>query len=163
MSSVSPVRPSARRRLAIPVLVAAVLATTACSVPVSVPAPESAADPACSTVMLALPQEIDSLGKRVTTSQSTGAWGDPAAVVLSCGTPERGPSSDPCTTVDGVDWTAKENEDGGSWTLTAYGRVPRIEVTIDTSKVSSAAVAAALSPAVSLSPASKHCSAPAAG
>jgi hypothetical protein len=143
--------------------VLALLGTSACAAPVSVEAPVSAADAACSPVMLALPQEIDSLGKRVTTSQSTAAWGDPAAVVLSCGTPERGPSSDPCTTVGDVDWTAKQDEGEERWTLTAYGRVPRIEVSIDTSRVSSAAVAAALSPAVALSPAQKYCAAPAAG
>lgn len=137
--------------------VALALSTAACTPPVSVEAPVSAADAACSPVMLALPEQIDTLVKRVTTSQSTAAWGEPAAVVFACGTAERGPSSDPCTTVDGVDWVAHQNEAENSWTLSAYGRVPRVEVTLDASKISSATVAASLSPAVSELPATKQC------
>jgi len=109
--------------------------------------------------MLALPSAIDGQDKRVTTSQSTAAWGDPASVVLACGVPNRGPSNDPCTTVGGVDWVAHQNKEADSWTLSAYGRVPRIEVTLDTSRVSSATVATALTDAAKLAPASKRCTA----
>jgi hypothetical protein len=108
--------------------------------------------------MLALPHELDGMKKRTTTSQATAAWGDPARVILRCGTAKPGPTSDPCTTVDGVDWVSTE-EKGDRWRLTAYGRVPGIEVSLDNKKVSSSNVAEGLSDAVKLSPATKKCKA----
>lgn len=122
------------------------------------PAP-SAADAACSDVMLSLPLEIDGQPKRTTTSQSTAAWGDPAVIVLRCGTEDPGPTNDPCTTVGGVDWVAHENDTKDSWTLTAYGRVPGLQVTIDSSQVTSANVASALTEALKPMHVTKHCTA----
>lgn len=128
-----------------------------CTAPVTVEPAPSAADAACSEVMLTLPQAIDGKERHKTTSQSTAAWGDPAAIVFRCGTQDPGPTSDPCTTVDGVDWVAHENEAKNSWTLTAYGRVPGLQVTLDDSQVTSAAVATALTEAARKSPATKRC------
>lgn len=132
-----------------------------CTPPVKVDPAPSAAAAACSEVMLSLPQEIDGLAKTTTTSQSTAAWGNPAAIVLRCGTPDPGPTSDPCTTVEDVDWTAREIQGSESWTLTAYGRVPGLEVTLDTSKVTSASVATALTESARRAEPHKRCQAPA--
>ena len=145
------------RAAAVVAVTGAALLMSACSPAVSVPAPPSAADPACSAIMLSLPQEIDGQAKRVTTSQSTAAWGEPASIVLECGAAETGPSSDPCTTLDGVDWVAHENEAKDSWTLSAYGRAPHLSVTIDTSTVTSAAVATALTESAKRATVSKRC------
>ncbi|MGO1320535.1 MAG: DUF3515 family protein [Galactobacter sp.] len=119
------------------------------------PAP-SATDPGCAQVMLDLPRELDGLEKRTTTSQATAAWGDPARVIVRCGTDDRGPTSDPCTTVGDVDWISTE-ESETRWRLTAYGRVPGIEVSLDTKHVSSSNVAEALTEAVKNVPAQKTC------
>lgn len=130
-----------------------------CSAPVKVDPAPSAASAACSEVMLSLPEEIDGQEKRTTTSQSTASWGTPTSIVLRCGTPDPGPTSDPCTTVEEVDWIASENQPKDSWTLTAYGRVPGIEVTLDTSKVTSASVATALTESVQRAQPTKRCQA----
>ncbi len=119
------------------------------------PAP-SATDPGCAQVMLDLPKELDGLEKRTTPSQATAAWGAPARIILRCGTKDRGPTSDPCTTVGEVDWVSTE-ESETKWRMTAYGRVPGIEVNLDTEHVSSSNVAEALAEAVKNVPAEKKC------
>lgn len=148
---------SPRRRLILLALPLVVAPLAGCGhAEVVEPAP-SASDARCSEVMLGLPTDIDGQPKRTTTSQSTAAWGDPAAVVLRCGTEDPGPTNDPCTTVGGVDWVAHQNKGKDSWTLTAYGRVPGVQVTLDTSRVSSATVAGSLKDAMQTIKATKHC------
>jgi hypothetical protein len=127
-----------------------------CTAPETVEPAPSATDSTCAEVMLDLPKELDGLDKRTTTSQATAAWGDPARIILRCGTEDRGPTSDPCTTVGDVDWVSTE-ESGTTWRMTAYGRAPGIEVSLDTKHVSSSNVAEGLAEAVKNSPATKKC------
>ncbi|WP_322786070.1 DUF3515 family protein [Intrasporangium oryzae] len=58
-------------------------------------------------------------------SASAAAWGDPA-IIARCGLDALGPTTDPCVTVDGVDWVVRELSDGTA--ATTYGRDPAIEV-----------------------------------
>lgn len=149
-----------RRRIAVFGLCLALpLSISACTPAETVKAAPQATDPDCADVMLDLPKQLDGLDKRTTTSQATAAWGEPASIILRCGTKDIGATSDPCTTVDGVDWISTEREDD-RWTLTAYGRTPGIQVNLDTKKVSSSNVAQGLSEAVKDLEPSKKCQDP---
>ncbi|GAB2736290.1 DUF3515 family protein [Sinomonas soli] len=173
-------------RYGVPVaLLGLVAALAGCSAPVSVQPAADAADPACAPLMLALPDTIGDAKLRTTTSQATAAWGDPAAVVLRCGVPSPGPTTDRCVSVNGVDWVIRQDSaasagtpspaasagapspaasgsapgpgDGGTYTLTTFGRQPATELLLDTARASSATVLASLSPAVAKIPATRHC------
>jgi hypothetical protein len=179
---------SARRharaaRYGIPAALVGLVAVLAgCSAPVSVQPAADAANPACAPLMLALPDTIGDARLRTTTSQATAAWGDPAAVVLRCGVPSPGPTTDRCVSVNGVDWVIRQDSpatpgaaaggsssssaaaggaagagDGGTYTLTTFGREPATELLLDASRASSATVLASLSPAVAKIPATRHC------
>ena len=107
--------PRSRRRAAVLVRAAALTSAlvlgaslSACSAAVSVdPAPD-ATDPACAPEMIAMPDTLGDAALRTTTSQATAAWGDPSAVILRCGVPAPGPTTDRCVTVNGVDWVIKD-------------------------------------------------------
>jgi hypothetical protein len=129
-----------------------------CAAAVEVAPAEGAADPACADVMAAVHQGLDELGdraRRVTTSQSTAAWGDPP-VVLRCGVTSPAPTTDPCVTVDGVDWVLEET--GGTLTYTTYGRQPAVEVVLPTTDPAGTdVVLGELGPAVSALPQFRQC------
>lgn len=55
-----------------------------------------------------MPDTLGDAALRTTTSQATAAWGDPSAVILRCGVPTPGPTTDRCVTVNGVDWVIKD-------------------------------------------------------
>ncbi|GAB2835701.1 DUF3515 family protein [Microbacterium insulae] len=135
-------RPS-RVASAVLVLVAAV-GVTGCSTTVSMdPAPD-ANDPACAEVTSRLPGSLAGEPRRWTDAQATGAWGDPAAVLLTCGVEPIGPTTLPCQTVNGVDWVIDESE-APRYRVTSFGRVPAVEVYLDNDVVSSADVLDSLS------------------
>ena len=98
------------------------------------PAPD-AANPDCATIMVALPSELADQQQRETDSQATAAWGEPSKIILRCGVPVPGPTTDQCATVNGIDWILREDE--STWTATTYGREPAVEVLFDPNEVSS--------------------------
>lgn len=114
------------------------------------PAP-LANDPACADVIVRLPDQVDGQDRRWTDAQSTGAWGDPTAVILTCGIEPPGPTTLPCQSVDGVDWIIDDAE-APRYRVTTYGRTPAVELYLDNEVVSSAAVLESLSNIVSLLP-----------
>lgn len=127
---------------------------TACSAPagtVSVEPAENASDPACASVVLNLPKELSTVDetfpKRVTSSQATGAWGSPAAVVMRCGVPEPAPSTDTCLPTGDVDWI-NVRTDGDAYTFVTYGRTPAVEVTVDSTRLTGINALDAISPAL---------------
>jgi hypothetical protein len=142
---------------------AAASALTGCASTVHLdPAPQ-ANDPACAEVTVRLPGELDDQPRRWTDAQATGAWGDPAAVLLSCGLEPTGPTTLPCQSVNGVDWVI-DDADAPRYRVTSFGREPAVELYIDTEVVSSADVLDALSGIVGLLPADGSvCTEPAAG
>ena len=71
---------------------------TGCTSTVSLePAPD-ANDPACAEVTVRLPDDLAGQSRRWTDAQATGAWGEPAAVLLTCGVEPPGPTTLPCQT-----------------------------------------------------------------
>lgn len=132
------------------------------------PAPD-ATNPTCAKAMVAMPKTLSGFDQRETTAQATTAWGDPAAVVLKCGVElPTAPVSDPCQSVNGVDWILKpadeeqaqaaEQTATGTWYAETFGREPAIQVTFEADRVSSSTVLAELSSAVEQLPQSKQCS-----
>lgn len=112
------------------------LSLTGCagaSVPME-PAPTAQAVE-CAYVTVALPDEVDGLPKRQTNAQATGAWGNPARILLRCGMPTPPPSSQGCLNVNGVDWL-RDDSDAPTYRFTTYGREPAVEVTVDASEES---------------------------
>ncbi|MCW3494247.1 DUF3515 domain-containing protein [Microbacterium sp. SSM24] len=132
-------------------LVAAIV-VTGCSSTVSLHAAPDANDPACAEVTALLPGNLAGESRRWTDAQATGAWGEPAAVLFTCGVEPIGPTTLPCQTVNGVDWVIDESK-APQYRVTSYGRVPAVEVYLDNDVVSSADVLDGLSLLVSRLPA----------
>lgn len=136
--------------LTAPVLLAAAL-LTGCTSTVSLEAAEDANSPACADLTVRLPDSVDGQARRWTDAQATGAWGDPASVIITCGVPELGPTTLPCQSVNGVDWVIDESE-APRYRVTTFDRTPAVEVYLDNEAVSSAQVLDRLSQIVSVLP-----------
>lgn len=142
----------ARRLLASVLALAVAAALAGCAGTVSMQPAGESNDPACADVSVALPGTLDGQARRWTDAQATAAWGDPAAVLFTCGLEPLGPTTLPCQTVNGVDWVIDET-DAPKYRVTSYGRVPAVEVYLDNDIVASAEVLDALSIVVSRLPA----------
>ncbi|OUM39635.1 DUF3515 family protein [Arthrobacter sedimenti] len=118
-----------------------------CASAVDVDPAGDAANARCADVMIALPPTVADNDQRETNSQATSAWGDPSKVVLRCGVTVPGPTTDPCVTVNDVDWVVREGDP--AWTATTYGRDPAVEVLFDPDEVASSTVLVELGDAVS--------------
>ena len=114
-----------------------------CASTVAMDAAADANDPRCADVSVRLPDNVAGQDRRWTDAQSTGAWGDPAAVLLTCGVTPPGPTEDQCITIGGVDWVVDETE-APRYRITTYGRTPAVEVYVDNEVVSSNDVLARL-------------------
>lgn len=149
-----------RPRLTLAAGALATLVTLAgCASAVPVEAAPEAADPLCAEVMVSLRSgSLDELAdrpRRDTTAQSTAAWGDPP-VLLRCGVPTPGPTTDACVRVDGVDWVLDDS--GERPVFTTYGRVPAVEVSFPPEDTSgSEAVLVQLGPLVEQLPQVREC------
>ncbi|MDQ2661826.1 MAG: DUF3515 domain-containing protein [Actinomycetota bacterium] len=115
-----------------------------------------ASDPDCAAVVVRLPDTVAGLTERETNAQGTGAWGQPASVLLRCGVEPPGPTTDRCVSVDGVDWIIDES-DAPNYRFTTYGRTPAVEVLVDNDAVSGSTAITDLSSAVSAIPAEGGC------
>ncbi|MBD8729518.1 DUF3515 family protein [Frigoribacterium sp. CFBP 13707] len=121
--------------------------------------PMSSADEAnavgCAQVTVHLPETIaETEVRRETDAQATGAWGEPASVLLRCGVTEPGPTDLPCYTIQGVDWIVDSpQDDPDTAILTTYGRSPAVEVVFDTTTLTGASVMGDLADAVGYLPA----------
>jgi hypothetical protein len=141
-----PALPRAPKTLVAAVALLAGLSGCAAGV-VDVDPADDAANARCADVMLALPPLVAENEQRDTNSQATSAWGDPSKVVLRCGVVVPGPTTDPCVTVNDVDWVVREGDP--AWTATTYGRDPAVEVLFDPEVVASSTVLVELGDAVS--------------
>lgn len=127
-----------RTRKILALLTAAVAGATllaGCSSTVSMDAADGANDPLCAAVSVRLPGTVAGEERRWTDAQATGAWGDPAAVLLTCGLEPPGPTEARCITVGGVDWIVDESE-APRYRVTTYGRTPAVQVYLDNEVVS---------------------------
>ncbi|WP_127793717.1 DUF3515 family protein [Agromyces sp. LHK192] len=149
-------RRSARAYAILLPAVAATVALAGCASTVSLEHAEDAAAVECADVVVRLPDVVAEQAERQTDAQGTGAWGDPAAVLLRCGVPTPGPTEDRCVTVDGVDWVIDES-DAPRYRFTTYGRTPAVEVVVDNEIVSGTTAITDLANAVSVIPADGAC------
>jgi uncharacterized protein DUF3515 len=114
--------------------------------------------PACADVVDRAPQKVLDLERSTPQAVGVAAWGTPP-IVLQCGIDvDDRPTSDPCVSVDGVDWIL-DNPDAEDQpaTLVTYGRDPAVRVTVPGDRQQALGALAELAPAVSPLPASKKC------
>lgn len=138
-----PARPNPRKATKVTLASASILAAlalTSCASPVQVDAAPDAANAKCAPTMIALPEKINEEQLRETTSQATAAWGDPSSIIVRCGVNPPPPTTDPCASVNGVDWLINQIEGTNNWRATTYGREPALEVVFNLDKVSSSTV-----------------------
>jgi hypothetical protein len=111
------------------------LTLAGCGGAAEVQAAPDAGDTACTALLERLPDTV--LDRTRTDLAVTGAatWGDPA-IVLRCGVPAPGPSSN-CLEANGVDWIYSETKD--VFRFVTHDRIPAVEVTVPTSVDRSAA------------------------
>lgn len=146
-----------RRILAIAFAASLGLSLTGCSTTVSMQPADAANDPMCADVSVRLPGSLAGESRRWTDAQATGAWGEPAAVLLTCGVTPPGPTEARCITIGGVDWIVDESQ-APRYLITTYGRTPAVEVFIDNEVVSSNDVLDRIGPIVSGAiPAERSC------
>ncbi len=133
-----------RPSLALGTLLCASLALTACSSTVSLTPPPDAANPHCADVTVRLPASLAGQDRRWTDAQSTGAWGNPSVIIVSCGVTVPGPTTLPCQEFDSVDWIVDDTE-APNYRITSFGTDPALEVYLNSDVVASADVLTAMS------------------
>jgi hypothetical protein len=90
------------------------------------PGPDGASA-ACTSLLDRLPGTVLDRSRSELNVAGAAAWGDPR-VVLRCGVPPTGPTSNPCIEADDVDWTLAES--GDTLRFTTFGRNPAVEVSV---------------------------------
>lgn len=119
-------------------------------VPVS--AAPLAAEPACQQAVEAFPEVVAGRVAQPVSEEaesSAAAWGNPA-IVARCGVVPPGPTTDPCLTVNEVDWVVQELDDGVA--LVTYGRTPALEILVPASYPQSADLVAGFAEAADALP-----------
>ncbi|WP_341954236.1 DUF3515 family protein [Salinibacterium sp. TMP30] len=104
-----------------------------CAATVPLEPADDAANPTCAEVIVRLPDTVAGLDLRETNAQGTGAWGEPANVLLRCGVAVPEPTAAlACVTAptDGIDWL-RDDSDAPNYVFTTYGRDPAVQVIID--------------------------------
>ncbi|TKJ98491.1 DUF3515 domain-containing protein [Plantibacter flavus] len=144
--------------LATALAAAATLALAGCAPAVTLEPAADANNPQCAEVTVRLPDVVAELPERGTDAQATGAWGDPATVLLHCGVAIPGPTTQQCQSVNGVDWII-DDADAPNYRFTTFGRAPAVEIVLDGDAVASSTVLADLAPAVSVLPVTGKCTA----
>lgn len=146
-----------RLRLTIAALVlGSTAALTGCAADVPMEPAVDANNPACADVTVRLPDTVASLKQRTTNAQATGAWGNPAEVLLRCGIEPSGPTEDSCINVNGVDWIVDESR-APMYRFEAYGRSPGIEVIVNGDRVSGTDAVIDLGAVVKVLPQTRQC------
>lgn len=139
-----------------PVALLSVLVLSGCGAIVPMTSAKEANDPACASVTVRLPATVADQEKRETNAQATGAWGTPASVLLHCGVAVPGPSTLPCVEVNGIDWIEDDSEKP-LYRYTTFGRVPAVEVVVDSEKVSGTTTLVDLAGTLAEIPATTRC------
>jgi len=132
----------------------ALLAGCASAVPMT-PA-KDATNVSCADVIVHLPATVADQTSRETNAQATGAWGNPAAVLLRCGVTVPAPTTLPCLNINGIDWI-EDDADAPTYRYTTYGRDPAIEIVIDSEVVSGSTALVDVANAVGYVPATGAC------
>lgn len=145
-----------RRVVTVIVSVTAAFALSGCTQAVPMKPAEDANNPECANVIVRLPDAVAELDRRETNAQSTGAWGNPAAVLLACGVEVPGPSTLPCVSINDIDWL-EDGSEAPMYRFTTYGRTPAVQVVVDSEKVSATTVLVDLESAVGVLPVTGQC------
>ncbi len=140
-----------------PVIVLSTLLLAGCGAIVPMTPAKEANAAACATVTVRLPSVVANQGKRETNAQATGAWGTPASILLHCGVAVPGPTTLPCVEINGIDWV-EDDAEKPLYRYTTFGRVPAVEVVVDSDKVSGTTTLVDLAGSLSQIPATNHCS-----
>jgi uncharacterized protein YceK len=140
----------------IALLAISALLLSGCASTVNLAPAADANNPACAEVTVRLPSDIEGMAKRVTGAQATGAWGDPAHILLRCGLPAVYASKLQCVTASGVDWLVDDSK-APSFRFITFGRKPAAEVIVDSRVASGATILDSLAPAISYLPSSRTC------
>lgn len=148
-----------RSLLTLVCVVGASAALAGCSPTVALNPAENANAPECAEVTVRLPDVIEDLALRTTDAQATAAWGEPTAVILTCGVEPPRPTTLQCVTIGAVDWIV-DDSDLPNLRLTTYGRQPAAQAYVDTSRLSADAALGALASAVQKLPKTGACTAP---
>ncbi|MEW2259758.1 DUF3515 family protein [Streptomyces sp. NPDC047869] len=120
------------------------------------PKPPHAASRPCTQLAARYPDRIGSLHRDPAATPGTAAWGG-GALTARCGldAPER--TSDPCATIEKVDWVWQVHTgDATHQTLISYGRDPALEVRIDKTKVAPDTALMSLTPLAARLPPDGH-------
>jgi hypothetical protein len=149
-------RNRATRLLVGAILGASIFALAGCAGIVPMQPAVDANNPACAPVIVRLPESVAEQKKRETNAQATGAWGEPATILLHCGVEIPGPSTLPCVEVNGIDWIEDDSQKP-TYRYTTFGRTPAIEVVLDSEKVSGTTTLVDLAGAVEKIPATNKC------
>lgn len=114
------------------VAVAAAVALSGCAPTIALPTAPNAGDPRCAdlTVSMRTVPVLGGFDRVWTDAQSTAAWGDPTAIIMSCGVDPVAASTFPCETVGGLDWVI-DNSDPDYYRMTTFGRDPAVQLFID--------------------------------
>ncbi|MGA1835300.1 DUF3515 family protein [Herbiconiux sp. 11R-BC] len=134
----------------------AAIALSGCSGAVALDPAADATNPSCADVIVRLPDTVGDQPKRETDAQATGAWGDPASILLHCGVASPGPTTLPCDNVNGIDWI-RDDSDAPLYRFTTFGRTPAVEVVLDSGAVSSSSTLVDLATAVGSIPQTGQC------
>lgn len=148
-------RRTMRAGLAVLLSCAAVL-LAGCAAAVPMQPADDAVNPGCASVIVHLPTTVADQPERETNAQATGAWGDPTAVLLTCGVTVPGPTTLPCLNINGIDWIEDDSQ-APKYRYTTYGRDPATEVYIDSKLVSGSTTLVDLADAVANVPADTQC------
>lgn len=132
------------------------LTLTGCAGQVPMKPAADSNNPECANVTVRLPDTVADLPQRETNAQATGAWGTPAAVLLTCGVEVPGPTTLPCVSINDVDWIEDDSQ-APLYRYTTYGRTPAVEVVIDSEAVSGTTTLVDVGPAVSVLPVTSKC------
>lgn len=119
-------------------------------------AAEDAENVGCADVAVRLPDEVADQARRDTTAQATGAWGNPASVLLWCGEQAPGPTTAACVSVNGIDWIVDET-DAPRYRFTTFGREPTVSVVVDNEVVSGSTVLTDLSASIGVTEQVREC------
>lgn len=149
-------RSAPRRSASIASMLVGSLLLVGCAAAVPMTPARDATNVACADVIVHLPTTVADQESRETNAQATGAWGDPAAVLLRCGVTVPAPTTLPCLSINGIDWI-EDDSDAPTYRYTTYGRDPAIEIVIDSEVVSGSTALIDVSNAVGYVPATGAC------
>ncbi|MBP2435851.1 DUF3515 family protein [Microbacterium amylolyticum] len=116
------------------------LALAACTPTINLEAAPHANTVECSEANVRIPDAFGDTQRVWTNAQSTAAWGEPTAIIYTCGLDEPAPTTLQCVRMQGVDWIVDPEEDSAYMRITTYGRSPAIQMYIDASAISPDAV-----------------------